>query len=154
MHYLWYYGDEIARTRELMKKFARRTTFAIAALNGVIAVLGVAVAIWTTQAPWFGLASTGMAGIIGVITAWSGLFRHQEVWQQRSLVLAELQRITRNTERRAAAGEDRQLIAQKAMEDLDLTLSLDARNWANLNRPKTTGGEDWPPTGPSAGARE
>lgn len=154
MHYLRFYGAEIARTRELVKKYARRATVGIAALNGLIAMLGVAVAVWTTHAPWFGLTSAGLAGTIGVITAWSGLFRHQELWQQRSLILAELQRITRNAERREAADEDRQLIAQEAMEQLDSTLGQDASNWGSLSRTQPTGGQDRTPTATSESTQE
>ncbi|MET9410318.1 SLATT domain-containing protein [Streptomyces sp. NPDC002935] len=153
-HYLWHYGNEIARTRELTKKHARRTTVGIAALNGIIAVLGVAVAVWPTRAAWFGLTSTGMAGFISVITAWSGLFRHQEMWQQRSLILAELQRITRNVERREAAGEDRQLVAREAMEQLDSTLGQDVTNWGSLSRTQPAGGQGRAPAATREGTQE
>ena len=126
-HYLNHFRKEYTRTRELMKKKARRSTVGIAALNGLIAVLGVAVAAWRDYAAWLGLASTAVAGVDGVISAWSGLMRHHELRQQRSLILAELQRIIRNVERREASGDDRQLIAQEAMELLDATLSRRCR---------------------------
>ncbi|MFG3247613.1 SLATT domain-containing protein [Streptomyces sp. NPDC048187] len=140
-HYLTHFRKEYTRTRELMKKKARRATVGIAALNGLIAVLGVAVAAWRAYAPWLGLASTGVAGVVGVISAWSGLMRHHELWQQRSLILAELQRIIRNVERREAAGDDRQLIAREAMELLDATLSQDASNWGSLSRTPLAGAQ-------------
>nr|WP_272920618.1 SLATT domain-containing protein [Streptomyces sp. SID8367] len=143
-HYLEHFRREYTRTRELMKMKARRTTVGIAALNGLIAVLGVAVAAWRAYAPWLGLASTAVAGVIGVVTAWSGLMRHHDLWQQRSLILAELQRIIRNVERREAAGDDRQTIAQEAMELLDATLSQDASNWGSLTRTPLAGAQ--PPT--------
>lgn len=97
-------------------------------------MLGVAVAAWRDYAAWLGLASTGVAGVVSVLSAWSGLMRHHELWQQRSLILAELQRIIRNVERREASGDDRQVIAREAMELLDTTLSQDAGNWGSLSR--------------------
>ncbi|MEU0036852.1 SLATT domain-containing protein [Streptomyces sp. NPDC006333] len=153
-HYLWHYGKEIAHTRELTKKYARRTTVGIAALNGIIAMLGVTIAIWPARATWLGLASTGVAGVIGVITAWSGLFRHQDLWQQRSLILAELQRITRNAERREPAGEDRQVIAREAMEQLDSALGQDASSWGSLTRTQPAGGQGRPPAATGEGTQE
>ncbi len=153
-HYLSHFRKEYTRTRELMKKKARRTTVGIAALNGLIAMLGVAVAAWRDYAAWLGLASTGVAGVIGVITAWSGLMRHHELWQQRSLILAELQRIIRNAERREAAGDDRQLIAQEAMELLDATLSQDASNWGSLSRTPLTGTQYQPLPAPAERPQE
>ncbi|MFD8347740.1 MULTISPECIES: SLATT domain-containing protein [unclassified Streptomyces] len=144
-HYLSHFRKEYTRTRELMKKKARRSTVGIAALNGLIAVLGVAVAAWRDYAAWLGLASTAVAGVVGVISAWSGLMRHHELWQQRSLILAELQRIIRNVERREASGDDRQLIAREAMELLDATLSQDASNWGSLSRTPLTAAVPYQP---------
>jgi hypothetical protein len=115
LHYLTFYRNEWT-----------------AVANGLIAVVGAAVAVF--DAPWLGLASTGLAASIGVLTAWDGLYRHREMWVQRSVILGQLQALLRTTELRRAEGADRKTLARGTMRHLNAILEEDLEAWTSLRR--------------------
>ncbi|NKY88998.1 SLATT domain-containing protein [Nocardia veterana] len=132
LHYLVYYRDEYERARLVVKTRAKRVVVWTAVANGVIAVLGTAVAVF--QAPWIGLLSTALAASIGVVTAWDGLYRHREMWIQRSVVLGQLQALLRGVELRRAQHEDPELLARETMIQLNALLEEDLEAWTSLRR--------------------
>jgi hypothetical protein len=132
LHYLAFYRDEYQRSRVVVKTRAKRVVVWTSVANGLIAVVGTAVAVF--QAPWLGLLSTGLAASIGVITAWDGLYRHRELWVQRSVILGQLQALLRTTELRQAEGQDRNVLADEAMTHLNAVLEDDLEAWASLRR--------------------
>jgi hypothetical protein len=136
LHYLAFYRDEYERSRVVVKTRAKRVVVWTAVANGLIAVAGTAVAVF--QAPWLGLLSTGLAASIGVITAWDGLYRHREMWVQRSVILGQLQALLRTVELRQAEGEDRNLLARETMLQLNEILEDDLEAWTSLRRTQLT----------------
>jgi hypothetical protein len=116
----------------VVKKRAKRVVVSTAVANGLIALLGTAVAVF--DAPWLGLLSTGLAASIGVLTAWDGLYRHREMWVQRSVILGQLQALLRTIELRRADGEDRNLLARVTMLELNAILEEDLEAWTSLRR--------------------
>lgn len=132
LHYLGFYRDEFERTRVVVKTRARRVVVWTAAANGLIAVLGTAVAVFS--APWLGLFSTALAASIGVMSAWDGLYRHREMWVQRSVILGQLQAMLRTVELRRAQGADRDLLAAQTMAHLNEILADDLEAWTSLRR--------------------
>jgi len=103
-YYLRYYEVEYARARRVVKRRSSRAVVISSLATGGIAVLGVASAAWAS--PVFGLASTSLAGVIGVIAAWDSHFAHRDLWIQRSLVLSEIQELKRNVELEGADVDD------------------------------------------------
>ncbi|MFG3520316.1 SLATT domain-containing protein [Nocardia nova] len=132
LHYLVYYRNEYERSRLVVKTRAKRVVVWTAVANGVIAVLGTAVAVF--QAPWIGLLSTGLAASIGVVTAWDGLYRHREMWIQRSVIIGQLQTLLRGVELRRAQHEDRDVLAREAMIELNAILAEDLEAWTSMRR--------------------
>ncbi|WP_194290094.1 SLATT domain-containing protein [Nocardia macrotermitis] len=135
LHYLTFYRNEYQRSRVVVKTRAKRVVVWTAVANGLIAVLGAAVAVF--QAPWLGLVSTGLAASIGVLTAWDGLYRHREMWVQRSVILGQLQALLRTTELRQAEGGDRKTLARGTMRHLNAILEEDLEAWTSLRRTQT-----------------
>ena len=129
-HYLDFYQADYARARQVVKSRANFVAVAAAALNGLIAVVGAAVAVFAQ--PWLGLVSTLLASAIAVLMAWDGLFRHREMWIQRSAVLGELQALSRATNFRIATGEDEELVASNCMIRLNAILESDLTSWTQL----------------------
>lgn len=132
LHYLTFYRNEYQRSRVVVKTRAKRVVVWTAVANGLIAVVGAAVAVF--DAPWLGLASTGLAASIGVLTAWDGLYRHREMWVQRSVILGQLQALLRTTELRRAEGADRKTLARGTMRHLNAILEEDLEAWTSLRR--------------------
>ncbi|MBF6171889.1 SLATT domain-containing protein [Nocardia blacklockiae] len=132
LHYLHLFRDEYERSRFVVKTRAKQVVVWTAVANGLIAVLGTAIAVY--DAPWLGLLSTGLAASIGVITAWDGLYRHREMWVQRSVILGQLQTLLRSTELRQATGEDRDVLARETMRELNEILEEDLEAWTSLRR--------------------
>ncbi|MBB5918829.1 hypothetical protein BJY24_007741 [Nocardia transvalensis] len=116
----------------MVKTRAKRVVVWTAVANGLIAVLGTAIAVY--DAPWLGLLSTGLAASTSVITAWDGLYRHREMWVQRSVILGQLQTLLRTTELRQADGEDRNALARETMRELNDILEEDLEAWTSLRR--------------------
>ncbi|MFF3574110.1 SLATT domain-containing protein [Nocardia jiangxiensis] len=135
LHYLTFYRNEYHRSRVVVKTRAKRVVVWTAVANGLIAVVGAAVAVF--HAPWLGLASTGLAASIGVLAAWDGLYRHREMWVQRSVILGQLQALLRTTELRLAEGEDRRMLARETMGNLNAVLEDDLEAWTSLRRTQT-----------------
>ncbi|WP_227979250.1 SLATT domain-containing protein [Nocardia spumae] len=132
LHYLVHYRNEYERSRLVVKTRAKRVVVWTAVANGIIAVLGTAIAAF--DAPWIGLLSTGLAASIGVITAWDGLYRHREMWVQRSVILGQLQALLRGVELRRAQHEDPDRLAREAMVQLNAILEEDLEAWTSLRR--------------------
>ncbi|MFD8811777.1 DUF4231 domain-containing protein [Streptomyces sp. NPDC059627] len=131
-HYMTWYEKEFARLRKISRTRVDRVITFVAALNALIAVLGVASAAW--KYPWFGITSTALAGVSGIVAAKNNLFRDQELWQLRSSILAQLQHLKRETQYRKAVGEDLQQIAADSMERLNEILDKDLQGWSGVNR--------------------
>jgi hypothetical protein len=132
LHYLTHYQGEYARARNVAKRRASKVVLWTAAANGAIALLGAATAV--SGAAWLGLASTTLAGGIGVLAAWDALFKHRELWVQRSLILGQLQAVMRTAELRRAAGMDRDVLAADCLGQLNAILAEEAAGWADLRR--------------------
>lgn len=132
MHYLTYYEAEYARARSVVKRRARTVVLGIAAANSLIAVAGVAVAV--TRYRWLGLLSAGLAGVIAVLGAWEGLFRHRDLWIQRSQVLSQLQELQRNTRMRKSVGDDLTDVGTESLKAMNNLLEESLVTWANIRR--------------------
>ncbi|MBF6329195.1 SLATT domain-containing protein [Nocardia transvalensis] len=132
LYYLGFYRDEYDRSRLVVKSRAERVVVWTAVANGLIAVLGTAIAVFS--APWLGLVSTGLAASIGVLAAWDGMYRHREMWVQRSVILGQLQALLRNIELRQAQGEDRNVLARETMLHLNAILEEELEAWTALRR--------------------
>ncbi|GIG58782.1 hypothetical protein Lfu02_31540 [Longispora fulva] len=136
LHYLDFYVQEYARARAVVKGRASRVVIGTAGANGLIALLGALIAVM--NAPWLGVVSAGLAGFVSVIVAWDGMFRHRDLWVQRTMMLAQLQALKRVTELRRASGDDRQTLAQTCMQQLNEILNEDLSTWAELRRSPTS----------------
>ncbi|MFI6872367.1 hypothetical protein ACIBL6_02875 [Streptomyces sp. NPDC050400] len=141
-HYLAWYDTEYARIRNVSKARVGRVITLIATLNAVIAVLGVASATW--KYAWFGLASTALAGLAGILATRNNLFRDQELWHLRSATLANIQRLKREMRLRAAAGEEPGPLARDLLTQLDEVLAADLRGWAAMGRATAAPAADGP----------
>ncbi|MGW1267155.1 SLATT domain-containing protein [Streptomyces sp. NPDC002491] len=130
-HYIESHEKEYVRIRNLSKKRVSGVITLVAALNATIAVLGVASATW--KYPWFGLGSTVLAGVVGILAARNNLFRDQELWQLRSITLSRIQHLKRDMQYRVASGEDEQLIAADIKNRLDEILDQDLRGWSGVS---------------------
>lgn len=125
--------SDFTRTRRIAKHRAARVVWITSLFSGFIAVAGVAVAIW--HYPWIGFITTGLAGATGTLAAWDGLFRHRELWYQRSGALSQLEQLKRNMELDLRLKEkDRGTIAKEASETLDLVLAESFSAWAEMRR--------------------
>ncbi|MFG3291589.1 SLATT domain-containing protein [Streptomyces sp. NPDC048179] len=131
-HYIAWYEKEFSRLRKISRTRVDRVITFIAALNALIAVLGVASAAW--KYPWFGISSTALAGISGVVAAKNNLFRDQELWQLRSSILAQLQHLKREIQYRRAVGENLLQVAADSMGRLNEILDKDLQGWSGVNR--------------------
>ena len=132
LHYVTFYVHEYARARQVVKRRASTVVVLTAAGYGAIAVVGAVTAI--AKAPWLGIVSTALTGFIGVLAAWDGLFRHRDLWTQRSAILGQLQALQRTIEVRRAAGEQREALAIESARRLDLILAEDISTWLDLRR--------------------
>ena len=131
LYYFSYYERDFARARQVVKRRARNVVVGTALANGAIAVVGAAIGLG--GAAWLGLLSTGLAGLVGVLAAWDGLFRHRELWIQRSLVLGQLQAAKRELELESAVGAGpRAELAADGMRQLNRILAEDLTTWAEL----------------------
>ncbi|MFI5500960.1 SLATT domain-containing protein [Nocardia asteroides] len=129
-HYLDFYVAEYGRSRGVVKGRAKRVVIWTSAANGFIAVLGTAIAVF--NATWLGLASTALAGFVGVLTTWEGLFRHREMWTQRSVILGQLLALQRTVELERATAADPNRLAQDTMRRLNYILEEDLETWMSL----------------------
>lgn len=136
LFYVKYWEAEFARARLVVKRRASHVVVAVATATALIAVVGAATAVldWA----WLGIVSAALAGFASVVGAWDGLFRHRELWHQRSLVLGHIQMIKRSTELRSAAGEDRTVLAGEAMSELNAVLTEDLNSWSAIRHKNLT----------------
>lgn len=130
LFYLSYWDTEFARARLVVKSRASKVVVTVSATTAGIAVVGAATPLlgWT----WLGLVSASLAGIATVVGAWDGLFRHRELWHQRSLVLGDIQALKRSVQVRAASGEDRDQLALEAVRALNEILAEDLATWSEI----------------------
>lgn len=131
--YLKYYQQLFAERRTIVKSRAKFAVVATAAANSAIAVVGAIV----TLTGWSGLAiaSTALAGVIAVIAAWDGHFRHRDLWVQRSVVLQQLEEVLRDTQiRKRASATNSDSLAEEAMAALDRILKDDIDTWASIRK--------------------
>ena len=133
-HYVEFYEREYARLRKVSKLGVRKVTTRIAVFNAGIAILGAASAAW--KSPWFGLFSTALAALTGVVAARSSIFRDQDLWMLRSSTLFHLQQLKREMEYRKAAKEDASELSADILEKLNKLLEEDLEKWSTIDRPK------------------
>ncbi|MBY8873989.1 DUF4231 domain-containing protein [Micromonospora sp. PLK6-60] len=144
MYYLEFYLADFSRARGVAKRRARVVVVATAAANGLIALLGATTTF--TGLAWLGLCSVGVTAIIAVLAAWDGLFRHRELWIQRSVIVSRLHTVQREVYLRRASGEGRSEVANHCMLmlnqilDDDLTAWTEIRNAASAERRESSEG--------------
>lgn len=131
-HYVRFYEREIARTRRVLKRRATLVVVVTAVSNAAIAIVGSATAAWNI--PQLGVVSAVLAGVITVVAAWDGLYRHREHWVLRSAVLNQLNALNRSVELRAALAQDHQTIAIDAMNQVDEIMAADQTAWNELRK--------------------
>ena len=129
-HYLDFYLGDYSRARVVAKHRARFIVVTTAAANGAIALLGAITTL--SELAWLGLFSVGITGIVAGLAAWDGLYRHRELWIQRSIIVSRLNVVQRDLQLRRAAGEDRSEIARQCMLALDQILSEDLTSWTEM----------------------
>lgn len=132
LHYLTYWEGEFARARLVVKSRASKVVVAGATATGLIAVVGAATSI--TGWAWLGIVSAALAGCVTVLGAWDALFRHRDMWHQRSVVLGRLQALKRTLQVRAASGEDRSELAEQGLAQLNAVLTEDLDSWSEMRR--------------------
>jgi len=95
-HYLSWAEEEFTRARHVVKRRSGHVVLISAAATALIAVLGAATPItgWT----WLGIATAALAGVVTVVERWDAHFRHRDLWIQRTIIVAELQRLKRDVE--------------------------------------------------------
>lgn len=138
MHYLRHWEKEFLRARLVVKKRASRVVIAVSSATALIAVVGAATAI--TGWSWMGIVTAVLAGVASVVSAWDGLFRHRELWLQRSLVLGRLQEIHRHAAfELALEPADRNRVATEVNKALSGVLSDDQLEWSELRSKASSG---------------
>lgn len=130
MHYLIFFEDDFARARRVVKGRARNVVVSTAILTALIAVVGALTAVFNLA--WLGIVSTIVAGAAGVIERWDALFRHREMWVQRSAVTFELQRLRREAEFWRATEGATPEVGQRILTRLEDILSQDLDSWTGL----------------------
>ncbi len=129
-HYLDYYASDFSRARDVVKRRANWVVVLGATVTGTIALVGTVIAL--AKAPWLGLVSTGLAGLVGVLAAWDGLFRHRDLWVQRSWVVSQLQELQREIDFREALRDEPDIIGRDCMTQLNEILHNDMVTWSEL----------------------
>lgn len=130
MHYLAFYEQDFARARSNDKRATKLTVLWTATLNGMIAAVSAVIAF--TGLAWLGVVSVFLAGGVTVIGAWDGLYRHRDLWRQRSLVLGQIQAVRREVEFRQARGDGEASLAEDAMKRLNTILDESLMAWGEL----------------------
>lgn len=130
MHYLTFFENEFTRARRVVKGRARNVVVSTAILTALIAVLGALTAVLNLA--WLGIVSTAVAGAAGVIERWDALFRHREMWVQRSAVTSELQRLRREAEFLRASEGATDEVGKKVLTRLEEILSQDLDSWTGI----------------------
>lgn len=90
------------------------------------------VAVWNSS--WLGLVSTALAGSIGVVNSWDGMFRERELWIQRSEMLGQIQLVKRTLQFRLACGDNPQDAAADGFDVLNSVVSRDLEGWLGLRQ--------------------
>lgn len=150
LYYLDFYDFEFSRTRTVVKGRARFVVVLGASLTSAIAVVGAITALY--ELPGLGVISALLAGCGAVLAAWDGLFKHRELWAQRSKVLKRIQQLRRDVEIKSATGTtDLERLSTSAMEALDKILDDDFVAWSQVR--KGSSKHDGKVNGPEAGAQ-
>lgn len=132
LHYLDYYEKEFAKTRLTAKNRFKYITLWNSFAAALIALTGAIVAVWNST--WLGLLSTALAGSIGVVNSWDGMFRERELWIQRSEMLGQIQLVKRTLQFRLARGDDPQDAAADGFDVLNSVVSRDLEGWLGLRQ--------------------
>lgn len=131
MFYLRHWEKEFLRARLVVKTRATGVVITVSVATALVAVVSAATAI--TGWSWMGIVTALLAGVASVVSAWDGLFRHRELWLQRSLVVGRLQEIHRRaTFELALKSDDRHRIAFEVNTALNDVLSDDQLAWSEL----------------------
>jgi len=137
-HYLDFYRADYGRARSVVKRRARNVVLATSVLTGGITVVGaVTAALGGAIVGWLGILTAALSAGIGVINAWDALFRHRELWIQRSRILHELDSIQRDLDVRLSMHEGEDAIVGEARSRLDQVLRNDHATWDQLRQKKT-----------------
>ncbi|MDX3133450.1 SLATT domain-containing protein [Streptomyces europaeiscabiei] len=132
MHYLDHYEKEYSETRLTAKKRFKFITLWNSFAAALIALMGAIVAVWNSS--WLGLVSTALAGSIGVVNSWDGMFRERELWIQRSEMLGRVQLVKRTVQFRIASGQSPQGAAAEGFELMNSVVSRDLEGWLGLRQ--------------------
>ena len=135
IYYVDHFTSEVGRARGVAKRRARGAVLAVTVSTSLIAVVGAATAIlgWT----WLGIASAALAGVASVVGAWDGLFRHRDLWLQRTHVLSRLQELQRYVRTQTALDPPSfspDELATIVLARLDRILNEDLEAWAGISR--------------------
>jgi hypothetical protein len=131
MHYVRHWEGEFLRARLVVKKRASNVVVIVSSATALVAVLSAATAI--AGLAWLGIVTAALAGLASVVSAWDGLFRHRELWMQRSLVLGRLQEVHRRAVFRLSLDPgERNTIASETMDELTRILADDQSAWTEL----------------------
>lgn len=140
MHYLRFFESDFARARRVVKGRARNVTIWAAVLTASIAVVGALTAV--SGLAWLGLVSTAAAGAVTVIERWDAMFRHREMWVQRSAVTAELQKLRRWAEFWRATEGGTEQVGKRILDRLEEIMGEDLSSWTGLRElPQQRSGE-------------
>ncbi|GAA3159212.1 hypothetical protein GCM10010531_08220 [Blastococcus jejuensis] len=131
-HYLDHFEQEFVRARLIVKSRASKVVVGVAAANGGIAVAGAVTAV--SGEAGLGVISTGLAARSPSRRRGTGIFRHRELWVQRTLVASDLQTLRRQVEMRRAGGEDANSLADAGMVGLNAILEADMAAWSEVRR--------------------
>lgn len=130
MHYLKYFEAEFSRTRRVVKGRARNVTISTAVLTALIAVTGSVTAVLNLA--WLGIFSAAIAGAATVIERWDALFRHREMWVQRSATVSKLQKLRREAEFWRAREGATDEVGQRVLARLEEILSQEMESWSSI----------------------
>lgn len=131
-HYMCWAEKEFTRARHVVKRRSGHVVLISATATALIAVLGAATPItgWT----WLGIATAALAGLVTVVERWDAHFRHRDLWIQRTIILAQLQRLKRDVELSLATNQASDDIAKDAMARLNDILAEDVQSWGALRQ--------------------
>lgn len=138
IHYLGHWEKEFLRARLVVKKRATAVVIAVSTATASVAVVSAATAI--TGWAWMGIVTAVLAGIASVVSAWDGLFRHRELWLQRSLIVGRLQEIHRLAAFELALEPiARNRVATEVIAALSEVLAADQLAWSELRSKSLSG---------------
>jgi hypothetical protein len=105
-------------------------TFANSYISGLTAVTGTVIAIY--HRPWLAIITSALAALSIGITRWNSLFRHRQLWVQRSSLLGELENLKMEVDQAGRPGEDRNTVAREGMLSLERILDANRASWVQM----------------------